>query len=42
MAYNIEKWMQGLEEDAPKVEVRKGDAINCRPEQRKAHSQHPG
>ena len=41
-AYNIEDWMWGLEEDTPKVEVRNGDAINCIPEQRNAHSQHAG
>ena len=28
-AYNIEEWMQGLEEDVSKVEVRKGDVSNC-------------
>ena len=32
--YNIEEWMQGLEEDASEVEVGKGDANNCRTEQR--------
>ena len=27
-AYNIEEWMWGLEEDAPKVEARNDDASN--------------
>ena len=29
-AYNIEEWMWGLEEDAPKVEARNGDIGDCR------------
>ena len=29
-AYNIEEWVWGLEEDAPKVEVRNGDVDNHR------------
>ena len=41
-AYNIEEWMWGLEEEAPKVEMRNGDAGNCGLEQRSAHSQHAG
>ena len=41
-AHNIEKWMWGLEEDAPKVELRNGNVINCRPEWRNANSQHAG
>ena len=41
-AYNIEEWMQGLEEDAPEGEVRKGDVDNCRLEQRNTHSQCAG
>ena len=40
--YNIEEWMQGLKEDAAKVEARNGDTGNCRLEQRNAHSQHAG
>ena len=39
MAYNIEEWIWGVEEDAPKVEARNGDVIDCRPEQRNTHSQ---
>ena len=42
MAYDIEEWMWGLKEDSPKVEVRNGNAINHRPEQRNAHSQCAG
>ena len=37
MAYNIQEWMQGVEKDAPEVEVRSGDVITCRPEQRNIH-----
>ena len=39
--YNIEEWMWGIE-DAPELEARSGDAINCRPEQRNACSQCTG
>ena len=42
MAYDIEEWMQGVEEDAPKEKARNGDAINCRPEWRNIHSQCTG
>ena len=42
MAYKIEEWMWGMEEDAPEGVARNGDAINCRPEQRNAHSHHTG
>ena len=42
MAYDIEEWMCGMEEDAPKVEVGNGDVINHRPQQRNAHSQCTG
>ena len=41
-AYDMEEWMWGMEEDAPKVEVRNGHAINHRPEWRNTHSQHTG
>ena len=40
MAYNIEEQMQGVEEDAPKVEARNGNAIDGRPDWKNAHSQH--
>ena len=33
-AYDIKEWMWGMEEDAPKGEVRGGDVVNCRPEQK--------
>ena len=39
-AYNIEVWMQGLEEDASEVEVRNGNVSNHGTEQRNIHSQH--
>ena len=39
-AYNIKECIQGLEEDASKIEVRKGDVSNCGTEQGNAHSQH--
>ena len=42
LACDIEEWVWGMEEDAPKVEARNGDAINCSPEQRNACSQHAG
>ena len=42
MAYNIEEWMQGMKEDAPKVEVRSGDTFNHRPEWKNAHLQCAG
>ena len=41
-AYNIGKWMRGLEEDAPKVKMRNGDTINHGLEQRNDYSQHFG
>ena len=40
--YNIEEWMTGLEENAPKDEVRNGDVTNHGPEQRNVHSQCAG
>ena len=33
-AYDIEEWMLSMEEDVPKWEARKGDAVDHRPEQR--------
>ena len=39
-AYNIEEWMQGLEEDASKAEMRNGKVSNHGIEWRNAHSQH--
>ena len=42
MAYDIEEWMQGMEEDVPKVEVRNDDVIDHRPEQKNIHLQHAG
>ena len=42
VAYKIKEWMWGLKEDVPKVEVRNGEVINHRPEQRNALSQHAG
>ena len=41
-AYNIHEWMQGLEEDIFKGEVRNGDAGICGTDQRNAHSQSVG
>ena len=41
-AYDIEKWMWGVEEVGPEREVRKGNVANCRPEWTNAHSQHTG
>ena len=41
-AYDIKEWMQGIEEDAPKVEVRSGNAINHRSEWVNVHLQHAG
>ena len=41
-AYNIKGWMQGLEEDASKAEVRNGKVSNHGTEQRNPHSQHAG
>ena len=38
-AYNIEEWMQGLEEDASKVEVRNGDVSYYGTEWRNAYSE---
>ena len=38
-AYNIEEWMQGLEEDISEAEVRNGKASNCGTELRNVHSQ---
>ena len=38
-AYNIKKWMQGLEEDASNAEVRNGKASNHSTEWRNVHSQ---
>ena len=41
-AYNIEEWIWGLEEEAPKVKVRNGDVDNNGLEQRSIHSYHAG
>ena len=41
-AYDMEEWMWGMEEDASKVKVRNGHAINHRPEWRNTRSQHTG
>ena len=41
-AYNIKEWMQGLEEDASKVEIRNGNVSNHGTEQRNVCSQHVG
>ena len=41
-AYDIQDWMQGVEEDASKKGARKVDAFNCRPEQINAHSRCTG
>ena len=41
-AYNIKEWMQGLGEDASKVEVRNDEMRNHGTEQKKVHSQHVG
>ena len=38
----IKEWMLGMEEDAPKGEVRNGNVVSHRPEQRNAHSQCTG
>ena len=38
-AYSIKEWMQGLEGDASKVEMRNGEASNCGTEWRNTHSQ---
>ena len=40
--YDIEEWMWGVQEDAPKVEARYGNANDHRPAQRNACSQHVG
>ena len=42
VAYNIEEWMWGLEEDASKVEMRNDEVSNHGTGQKKAHSQHVG
>ena len=42
MAYDIEQWMQRVEEDVLKVEVRNGKTISHRPEWRNAHLLHAG
>ena len=42
MEYNIEEWMQGLVEEAPKVEARNGDVGNCGLDWGNAHSQCTG
>ena len=42
VAYNIEKWMQGLEKDASGVEVRNGNVSNHGIEWRNTHSQYVG
>ena len=36
-AYNIEEWMQGLEEDVSEVEVRNGEVTNHGTEWRNTH-----
>ena len=41
-AYDVEAWMQSVEEDASKGEARKGDVVDCRLEQRNAHPQCTG
>ena len=41
-AYNIEEWVRGMTEDAPKEEATNGVMINCGPEWRNAHSQCAG
>ena len=38
VAYNIEEWMQGLEDDASEVEVINGNVSNHGTEWRNAHS----
>ena len=40
--YDIEEWMWDMKEDASKVEARKCDAINHRPDPRNTHSQYTG
>ena len=42
MAYVIEEWIWGVEEDAPKLEAINGNAIDYRPEWRNTHSQCAG
>ena len=42
VAYVIEEWMWGMKEDATKVEVRSGDAVDHGPEWRNTHSQCTG
>ena len=39
VVYDIEELMWGVEEDAPQVEARNGNMIDCRPEWRNAHPQ---
>ena len=41
-AYNIEEWMQGLEEDASEAEVRNDEVRKCGTEQKNAYSQNAG
>ena len=41
-AYNIEEWMEGLEEETSDGEVRNGDVGNHGLEQKSAHFQHAG
>ena len=31
-AYDVEAWMQSMEEDAPKGEAKKGNVVDSRPE----------
>ena len=38
-AYDIEEWMRGVEEDAPKRWQEKGSVAKCRPEPINTHSQ---
>ena len=42
MAYDIEEWMWGMEEDFPKVEARNDNENDCRPEWRNTYSQCAG
>ena len=38
--YDVEEWIQGVEEDDPKGKARKGDVVDQRPGQRNTHSQY--
>ena len=41
-AYNVEVWMQGLEEEAPNGDMRNGEVGYSRSEQRSVHCQDAG